>query len=157
MLLVIHSKHQSDAGAYHCCQRSNPKLLAFISRVAFLLLKMLWIRFSNLSKSSWGRHCCETWSLIGGDIFLSFLVFNTIRDPCNVLIILASFLTTNLHIFEWFYATCSEAMASRTVEVAQQNIFQKCRKNKRKDSFESYLLETLEALLHDCFRNVVGV
>ena len=48
-------------------------------------------------------------------------------------------------------------MAFRMVEIEQQYVFQECKKNNRKDSFEQYPLDKLAALLHDCCRNVAGV
>ena len=43
-----------DARGCHCCQRSTPKWLKLITRAELLFLKMLWTKFSNLTKSSCG-------------------------------------------------------------------------------------------------------
>ena len=88
-----------DVWDCHCCQCSTPKRLTSISRVEFLYLEMLWIRFSNLSESSWGWHSGETLSVIGGTFFRIVPFLIQFQIPCNVVSILASFLTTSLHIF----------------------------------------------------------
>ena len=69
-----------DVGGCHCCQCSTPKWLTLIFRVEFSFLKMLRIRFSNLTKSSYGRHCSETLTSVGGYNFSCCPVFSTIRD-----------------------------------------------------------------------------
>ena len=93
-------KPVADAGGCHCCQCSTPKWLTLIFRVEFSFLKMLRIRFSNLTKSSYGRHCSETLTSVGEDtIFLFALFLAQFAILCNVLSVLASFPTTNIQIF----------------------------------------------------------
>ena len=57
----------------HCCQCNTPKWLTLISRVEFSFLKILWTRFSNLTKSRCGWHCSKQDADIGWRIqfFLS--------------------------------------------------------------------------------------
>ena len=55
------------------------------------------------------------------------------------------------------YASCSNAMAFRMVEIGQQYVFQECNKNNRNDKFEQYLLDKLAALLPNCCKNVADV
>ena len=70
----------ADAGDCHCRQCSTSKWLTLISRVELLFLKILWTRFSKLTKSSCGRHCSETLTSVGGYNFSCCPVSNTIRD-----------------------------------------------------------------------------
>ena len=110
-----------DAGGCHCCQCSTPKRLTLISKVELSFLKMLWIRFSNLSESSWGRHSGEMLPYAGGTFFriVPFLIQFAI--PCNVLTEHISLFWQLARIFsELLYAACSEAMAFRTVGIGQQ-------------------------------------
>ena len=94
-------KPVADAGGCHCCQCSTPKWLTLIFRVEFSFLKMLRIRFSNLTKSSYGRHCSETLTSVGGYNFSCCPVFSIAQFaiPCNIPSVLASFPTTNIQIF----------------------------------------------------------
>ena len=71
---------RGGSGGCHCCQYSSTKWLTIIFRVEFSFLKMLRTRFSNLSKSSYGRHCSETLTSVGGYSFSCCPVFSTIRD-----------------------------------------------------------------------------
>ena len=111
---------EADAVGCHCCQCSTPKRLTLISRVEFSFLKMLWIRFSNLSESSWGRNCGEMLPYAGGTFFriVPFLIQFAI--PCNVLTKRISLFWQLARIFsELLYAACSKAMAFRTVGKGQ--------------------------------------
>ena len=113
------SKAGADAGGCHCCQCSTPKRFTLISRVEFSFLKMLWIRFSNLSESSWGQHCGEMLPYAGGTFF-RIVPFLVQLIPCNVLTKRSSLFWRLARIFsELLYATCSEAMAFRTVGIGQ--------------------------------------
>ena len=117
---VIYSIPRTNAGDCHCCQCSTSKRLTLIPRVEFSFLKMLWIRFSNLSESSWGRHCGEMLPYARGTFFriVPFLIQFAI--PCNVLTKRISLFWQLARIFsELLYAACSEAMAFRTVGIGQ--------------------------------------
>ena len=138
----------ADARGCHCCQCSTSKRLTLVSRVEFSFLKMLWIRFLNLSENSWGRHCGEMLSYAGGTFFriVPFLIQFTIL--CNVLTKRISlFWQLTLIFSELLYGACFEAMAFRKVGIGQWYIFQKCRKNNKKNSFEQYLPEKLAGML----------
>ena len=89
----------ADAGSCHCCHCSTQKWLTLISRVDFSFLEMLRTRFSNLTKSNCGRHCSETLTSVGDTIFLVVPFLAQFAIPCNVLSVLASFLTTNIQSF----------------------------------------------------------
>ena len=89
----------ADVGGCHCCHCSTPKRHTLIFSVEFSFLNMLWIKFSNLSESSWERLCGEMLPYVGGIFFriVPFLIQFAI--PCNVLTKHISLLTISPHIF----------------------------------------------------------
>ena len=60
----------------------------------------------------------ETLISVGGYNFLVPLLTQS-EIPCNVISVLAFFLTTNIQISEWLDTSCYKAMAFRMVEVGQ--------------------------------------
>ena len=110
----------ADVGGCHFCQRSTPKRPTLISRVEFSFPKMLWIRFSNLSESSWGWFCSKMLRYAGRIFFriVPFLIQFAI--PRNVLTKHISLFWQPARIFsELLYAVCSEAMVFRTVGIGR--------------------------------------
>ena len=95
----------ADAGDFQCCQCNTLKWFTLISKVEFSFVRMLWTRFSNLTGRSCGRHCSETLTSVGAQIWLEDTIFLVIlfwtqsAILCNVLSVLASFPTTKLRIY----------------------------------------------------------
>ena len=147
-----------DAGGCYCCQCSTLKLLKLISRVAFSFLKMLRTRLSNLTKSSYDRHCSETLTSVEGCNFSCRPIFSTIYDSVQCQVCQPFFLQLTYKFSERLDVSCSKRPWRLEWQKENiQHVFQECKKSNLKGNFEQYILDKLAVLLQSCCRNVAGV
>ena len=81
---------EADAEGCHCCHCSTPKKAYINFQTWVFFSKNVVNRSSNLSESSWGRHCFQMLSSAGGTFIHVFSFLTQFAISCNVLSVLAS-------------------------------------------------------------------